>query len=816
MIRHLLIYSWPAIGKQPLANGQWLVTSLLTFALALLLPPLAYGQRLASSQAGFTATILPDGTLWAWGSAVGGLPFDKVLTPTQVSPGTTWRSVATGANTVLAVRQDGTLWGWGNNGRGQLGIAGLASSAVPVQIGTATTWQSVAGGQQHAVAIRTDGTLWAWGDNQYGQLGTGTSTTAIQATPRQIGTATNWQQVVANADHTLALRTDGTLWAWGDNVHRALGLGYAAQQETPSQVSSASTWQSISTGDRHTLAVRADGTLWAWGDNTLGQLGDGTLYARTFPVQVGTAATWRSVAAGYDHSLGLRADGSLWAWGSNNSGQLGIPASVYAAQYQPTQVGTATTWREIAAGGAATLARQADNSVWTWGSNASGQTGSPALAVALQSAFKQLLAPVKWQQVTASFLQTSALGPDGTLWVWGRQNNVGGRQPVPLQLGTAAWQSVSSGFEHTVGVRADGTLWAWGRNNYGQLGYGGAAQYKELPVQVGTASTWRAVATGYYHTVAVHTDGTLWAWGINTKGELGDGTQLSRNAPMQVGTGTTWRSVAAGHHYSLAIQADGTLWAWGDNDANQLGTSARQLGPPTQVGTATDWQQVVAGEKHTLALRTDGTLWSWGNNRLGQLGLGNFIEQPVPTQVGTDKWQALATDRMHALAVRADGTLWGWGHNYALGDDAAPQLRPAPVQIGTATTWRSVAAGYVHSVALGTDGVAWVCGDNLAGQLGIPDFSAVPLLIFSGNVLATTPAPPATASLLPYPNPAHDYLQVPGLSPAAQLCLFDVLGRPVRSGTGARLPLLGLPTGLYLLQSTERGQPARQARVHIE
>ena len=810
-----LLYRSLSIHRLSATASHWSSTSLLALVLAFFLLVLpAHGQHLANSQENFAALVLPNGTLWTWGRTVGGPAGSRLVTPTQVGPGTTWQCVATGYSAILAVRQDGTLWAWGNNGRGQLGISGLASAAVPVQVGTATTWQSVAAGLQHTVAVRTDGTLWAWGDNQYGQLGTGTSGPTVQATPVQIGTATNWQCVVAADNHTLALRTDGTLWAWGDNTSHELGLSSVSQQASPSPVNPAFTWQSISTGNRHTLAVRADGTLWAWGDNTNGKLGDGTSYARTLPVQIGTAATWRRVAAGYDHSLALRTDGTLWAWGSNASGQLGVNLPVYAWQYEPLQVGAATTWQEVAAGGSSTLARQADNSVWVWGNNSDGQTGIAALAINSQPVFKQLSTPPVWRQITASFIQTSALATDGTLWVWGRQNNTA-FQPAPQQLGTAPWQSISSGYEHTVGVRTDGTLWAWGGNSNGQLGIGGNL-YKSSPVQVGTATTWRMVAAGYSHTVALRADGTLWSWGSNGLGQVGDGTQLGRSTPVQIGIGSTWQSVAAGYNHTLAIRSDGTLWAWGDNTYGQLGSAMSFSTLPIQVGAATNWQLVVASAKHSLGLRTDGTLWSWGDNTSGQLGSGDFVAQPIPTQLGTAKWLALATNKEHTLAVRADGTLWGWGFNscYQLGDNVSNQPRPNPAQIGLATNWQRVAAGTIHSVALRTDGSAWACGDNTAGQLGIPDFSTVPLLLFTGSPLATVSATGA-ARLLPYPNPAHDYLQIPGLPPNARLLLFDAQGRQVRSSIGPRLSVQGLPAGIYFLRGMEPNVLSYAARVLV-
>jgi len=336
-----------------------------------------------ASASRYAAAIRSNGTLWAWGgNADGQLGNGTYLdqpSPGQVGTATNWTSVATGFSFMLAVRADGTLWAWGDNTYGQLGTGYNSSSSQtsPVRVGTATTWLSVAAGDHHALALRADGTLWAWGDNQYGQAGTGTSTTQLLLTPTQVGTATTWTSVSAGSNHTLARRQDGTLWAWGYNKNGQLGLNSAgARQPTPAQVGTA-TWASVSAGNSHTLAVRQDGTLWAWGYNKNGQLGTGDTNDQIAPVQVGTATTWSSASGGWSHSLALRQDGTLWSWGDNQFGQLGAGSVV--ARLTPGQVGTAT-WQRLAAGTFFSAALRPDGTLWTWGENRFGKLGTGSLA----------------------------------------------------------------------------------------------------------------------------------------------------------------------------------------------------------------------------------------------------------------------------------------------------------------------------------------------------------------------------------------------------------------------------------------------------
>ena len=167
------------------------------------------------------------------------------------------------------------------------------------------------------MVVHTDGSLWAWGDNSGGELGDGTI--ANESTPEHILAGTKWQSVAAGWADTFAIQTNGTLWAWGTNGYGQLGDGATTSlSPTPEQIGYPYTWKAVSSNAYHTLAIRSDGTLWAWGYNFQGQLGDGSTTNRSAPVQVGSATNWVSISAGYFHSVGIRSDGTLWAWGDNS------------------------------------------------------------------------------------------------------------------------------------------------------------------------------------------------------------------------------------------------------------------------------------------------------------------------------------------------------------------------------------------------------------------------------------------------------------------------------------------------------------------
>ena len=311
---------------------------------------------------------------------------------------------------------------------------------------------------------------------------------------------------------------------------------------------------------------------------------------------------------------------------------------------------------------------------------------------------------------------------------------------------------VSAGLNHTVAIASNGTLWAWGTNTSGELGIGFTPSFSLNPVQVGTASNWTSVAAGNGFTLAIRSSGvlgnsnTLWAWGANSFGQLGDGTTDNKFVPTQIGTNTKWLQVSAGTNHSMAINDSGTifvpgnktLWGWGRNNVGQLGDGITpNQNIPIQIGTAIDWGQVVAGGSYSIAQKTDGRLFSWGLNNVGQLGINSTTTTSARTQIGTDSdWSInFSADAAHVLAIKNNGTLWAWGYNLSgqLGTGATANSL-LPIQIGTAIDWTKVSVGAGHTMALKNNGDLYTWGKNEEGQLGIGslDFSLTRNLI-GGN-----------------------------------------------------------------------------------
>lgn len=285
------------------------------------------------------------------------------------------------------------------------------------------------------------------------------------------------------------------------------------------------------------------------------------------------------------------------------------------------------------------------------------------------------------------------------------------------------WLTVSAGLTHSVGIKTDGTLWAWGSNQVGQLGNGSEGGFEKEPIQIGTDADWAAVSAGDPHTLALKTDGSLWGWGLNFFGNLGDGTNTTRLTPVRIGNDTDWVKISAGYIHSLGIKENGALYVWGDNSVGQVGVGTNiNVNVPTKIGTANDWAEADAGGKgHTLAIKKDGTLWAWGANQQGQLGDGTNNETNVPVRIGNDtNWLKVSAGDSHSIALKSDGTLWTWGSdaNGELGDGDISTGRNVPLQIGTDTDWTEIAGGRFFTHMLKSSGQLWAMGGNGSGQLG--------------------------------------------------------------------------------------------------
>jgi alpha-tubulin suppressor-like RCC1 family protein len=354
---------------------------------------------------------------------------------------------------------------------------------------------------------------------------------------------------------------------------------------------------------------------------------------------------------------GAESVGNLYAWGLNTSGQIGDSTRV--SKSSPISVGALANWSKIGCGFFHSIAIKTDGTLWTWGSNNYGQLGSGTQLS--RSSPVQVGSSTDWSSIsTISGVATFAIKTDGTLWACGRNdyqrpvlglNDVNNRSSLTQVGSLTNWSFVCSSQYHTTAIKTDGTLWSWGGNQHGQVG-DDTTTSRSSPVQVGSLTNWDFAANGLSHTLAIKTNGTLWAWGRNQYGQLGLNDTTNRSSPVQVGSSTDWASVSASRYASAAIKTNGTLWTTGGGYSGALGSgSTTSRSNFTQVGSLTNWSKVFCSpfRGSVLATKTDGTLWAWGENSNGLLGLGDTTNRSSPVQVGVKtNWLTMALGG-HAL-----------------------------------------------------------------------------------------------------------------------------------------------------------------------
>lgn len=351
--------------------------------------------------------------------------------------------------------------------------------------------------------------------------------------------------------------------------------------------------------------------LYLWGDNSCGQLGTGTTTSSLTPVSIlrSTPEAWSEVGAGNYFSAGIKQNGTLWTWGSGANGRLGS-GNTSCRSSPGTTAGGGTTWRTISVGQCTTGAIKTDGTLWTWGTGIYGSLG------------------------------------DGT--------TTDRSSPVTTAGGGTNWCQVSMYDPNGAGIKTDGTLWTWGQNTCGQLGDGGPFGRSSPGTVAGGGNNWCRVAVASNYMVALKTDGTLWTWGRNGYGQLGDGTTTNRSSPGTLaGGGTTWCAISGEFYYTGAIKTDGTLWTWGKADLGQIGYgSTNRSSPGTTSGGGTNWCSLFAGGSGFVAIKTDGTLWTWGYNRCGKLGNGTTTNAFSPIKLSSGNcWLKASMSTVHTMAV---------------------------------------------------------------------------------------------------------------------------------------------------------------------
>jgi alpha-tubulin suppressor-like RCC1 family protein len=683
------------------------------------------------------AAIRTDGKLFIWGSNNLGQLGDSTTvnksSPIQVKSGTSFNFVATGPSHTMAIDSTYKLWGFGYNAYGQVGDNTTINKSSPVQVLAGTSFVYVGVSFDSSYAIDTVGKLYAWGRNHVGQLGD--NTTINKSSPIQIAGGSSFTIVKAGISTATAIDINGRLWAWGENSQGSVGDGTTLQRSSPVLISSSSYTQvAHSYSGRQYWALRSDGTVWATGENTTSQpLGDdwstdptGSLGRRSSLTQVyavssvallsvqglvrsdqpgvlkliGSSGSGRfawqnnntvtiynflfdyvplnfysytAIATKHSAVAALRSDGTVWGWGANSGGEIKPKYGPYSVYYSPVQIFAGSSFTAIAGNDTNFFGLTVDGRVIASGYNhpSGGFLGFKGLGHGRYTSnwdtwtycndingfdvlYSQDLSVKQISSRTViNYESIFVVDNNDDLWFKGYDGygeslsfNVDLDVIAATQLSRPTfsyfrklpgkWSKFAGHNIHKVGIRTDGTIWGWGYNGNGELAQTlGALTNRSSPVQIGTANNWTDIVTGSATTFALNSLGQLWAWGYNGDGRLGDTTTISRSSPVQLMAGTSFVLVKARAAGALALDTLGKLWTWGTNDQGQLGDSTTvNKSSPIQVKSGTSFTFMSAGQYHNIAIDTGGQAWGWGYNGRGALGDNSTINRSSPVLVG--------------------------------------------------------------------------------------------------------------------------------------------------------------------------------------
>ena len=677
------------------------------------------------------ACTIRSGAAYCWGSNSNGQLGDgSTISSTSPVPvytggvlaGRTLTQIVAGGSSTCALDSTGAAYCWGLDTSGQLGNNSATQSAVPVAVSSSgvlagKTLTQLAAGNAHVCALDSTGTAYCWGSNGNGQLGINSTTKSqvpVAVSTSGVLSGVTLTQITAGYGHTCAVGSNGAAYCWGANGNGQLGNSITTQSLVPVAVSTSGVLSGLSLtqisadeGGQYTCALASTGAAYCWGAASYGQLGNGGANSTPgVPVAVTTSGvlsgvTLTEIATGSGTTCALSSGGAGYCWGQDVNGELGnnsTTSSTVPVAMTMSGLGAGETLIQISLGTNFGCALDSANAVYCWGLNTSGQVGNPAT---------------------------------GTHFV------------VPTAV--TSQSTISAGYTHSCLIR-NGKGYCWGDNSDGELGNNSTAS-SSTPVAVSISGVLAGViltqiVAGYYFSCALSSTGTVYCWGFNADGELGNNSTTNSSVPVAVSTsgvlsGVSVTQITADSGYNAcALGSNGQAYCWGRNSDGQLGNNTvTSSSVPVAVSTAgvlsgVTVTQVSVGNDLACALGTTGLAYCWGLNSNGELGNNSTTNSSVPVAVSTTGVLSGATltqisaGNVFACTLGSTGAAYCWGYNASgqLGNGSATSSA-VPVAVTATgvlagTTLTGVSAGASFTCALGGTGVPYCWGLDSSGQLG--------------------------------------------------------------------------------------------------
>lgn len=645
-------------------------------------------------------------------------------------------SVVVGSAHACALNGRGEAYCWGQGRLQQWGEAFSEQGALKLhKVDTTQRFKTLAAGDSHTCGLTVAGAVYCWGRGELGQLGDGQSTN--RAKPVKIASELSFVSLSAFADTTCGLDKDSKLYCWGENQRGQLGLDpmTTTASNRPVAVASAYSFEQVSVGGAHVCALTGS-EGYCWGDNGSGQLAQLGAMGTTEPMLVRAAGNSRldlkSIAAGEDVSCGVTINGQTYCWGSGLNRRLGRDNG--QPSNTPVLIPGGHSFERVAIGQYHSCGIKLDGQVWCWGNNEFGVFARKPLA--LQPLPARIGGNLLFEQVAVHGTFACGVDRGGDLYCWGDRgqhylaDGKYGFATQPRSLSSLVAAQLSLGWRHTCAISDSGALKCWGRGSEGQLGFTEdnelLASMAKTPEGITDAS---AVATGRNFSCAVQSSGSVACWGANGAGQLGTGNRFDSTPPKAIQAAETlnFEQVFAGEFHACAITApEGHLYCWGLNDKGQVGDgSANPQGQPrpTRVGMLEGVKSVSPGLEHTCAILSDDSVSCWGGNLYGQLGLGaagDAMEQALTpmTVSNLSAARSVSAGPYYTCAVENNGGVKCWGLNSfkRLGFDAEQTSTPTKVDLPAQAA--QVALGLDGTCARTNAGEVYCWGYGLMGQLG--------------------------------------------------------------------------------------------------